>query len=182
MAQMVRGTVYKRCGCRDSATGKRKVPTCDQLPRHGHGSWYLSLEMPVGMAGERRRPRLGGHRSRHQAELALRRLQTHHVRPRVRRGGPLGAGCGTGWLIACRCVPPIRFHDLRHGAATLAQPELPDPPLPGPAGTARVLAVGADLKAIQDMPATPASCSPPTPTPVCCPKSHARPRRASPPW
>jgi hypothetical protein len=76
MAQMVRGTVYKRCGCRDSATGKRKVPTCDQLPRPGHGSWYLSLEMPVGMAGERRRPRLGGHRSRHQAELALRRLQT----------------------------------------------------------------------------------------------------------
>ena len=71
-----RGTVYKRCGCRDSVTGKRKGPTCDLLPRPGHGSWYVSLEMPVGLAGERRRLRLGGHRSRQHAEVALRALQT----------------------------------------------------------------------------------------------------------
>lgn len=73
---MWRGTVYKRCGCRDSVTGKRKGPACDQLPRPGHGSWYVSLEMPVGAAGERRRLRLGGHRSRQHAEVALRVLQT----------------------------------------------------------------------------------------------------------
>ncbi len=76
MAHVVRGTVYKRCGCRDSVTGKRKGPGCELLPRPGHGSWYLSLEMPVGVAGERRRLRLGGHRSRQHAERALRALQT----------------------------------------------------------------------------------------------------------
>jgi integrase len=68
--------VYKRCGCRDSVTGKRKGPACDQLSRPGHGSWYVSLEMPLGVAGERRRIRIGGHRSRQQAVLALRALQT----------------------------------------------------------------------------------------------------------
>lgn len=73
---VVRGTVYKRCGCRDSVTGKRKGPGCDQLPRPGHGSWYVSLEMPAGVVGERRRLRLGSHRSRQHAELALRALQT----------------------------------------------------------------------------------------------------------
>lgn len=71
-----RGNVYKRCGCRDAATGKRKGGGCDLLRRPGHGSWYLSLEVPAGAAGQRRRLRLGGHRSRRQAEAALRVLQT----------------------------------------------------------------------------------------------------------
>lgn len=71
-----RGNVYKRCGCRDAATGKRKGQGCDLLRRPLHGSWYLSLEVPAGPAGERRRIRLGGHRSRRQAEAALRVLQT----------------------------------------------------------------------------------------------------------
>lgn len=76
MARGRRGNVYKRCGCRDAATGKRKGPGCDLLRRPLHGSWYLSLEVPAGAAGERRRIRLGGHRSRRQAEAALRVLQT----------------------------------------------------------------------------------------------------------
>jgi len=76
MARGRRGHVYKRCGCRDAATGKRKGPGCDLLRRPLHGSWYLSLEVPAGAAGERRRIRLGGHRSRRQAEAALRMLQT----------------------------------------------------------------------------------------------------------
>ncbi len=75
MARGAQGSVYKRCGCRDAATGRRKGPGCDLLRRPGHGSWYLSLEIPAGAAGERRRLRLGGHRSRRQAETALRVLQ-----------------------------------------------------------------------------------------------------------
>lgn len=76
MAGSRRGTVYKRCGCRDAATGKRKGPRCNLLGRPGHGSWYLTLEIPAGAGGERRRIRLGGHRSRRQAEAALQVLQT----------------------------------------------------------------------------------------------------------
>jgi integrase len=75
MAGRARGSVYKRCGCRDAATGKRKGPACALLRQTGHGSWYLTLEFPAGLNGERGRLRLGGHRSRRQAESALRVLQ-----------------------------------------------------------------------------------------------------------
>ena len=86
MERRGQGSVYKRCGCRDAATGRRKGPGCDLLRRPGHGSWYLSLEIPAGAAGERRRLRLGGHRSRRQAEMALRVLQA-----------PCSAGGTSAW-------------------------------------------------------------------------------------
>jgi integrase len=49
-------------------------------------------------------------------------------------------------------LPPIRLHDLRHGAATLA------------------LASHTDLKSFSRCSATPASSPPPTPTPASCPR------------
>ena len=64
MAHGAHGSVYKRCGCRDAVTGKRKGPRCELLRRAGHGSWYLTLEVPPGAVGERRRLRVGGHHSR----------------------------------------------------------------------------------------------------------------------
>lgn len=45
---------------------------------------------------------------------------------------------------------PVRFHDLRHGAASLS------------------LAAGNDLKTVQALLGTTASCGPPTRTPACC--------------
>jgi hypothetical protein len=71
MTRGAHGSVYKRCGCRDAVTGKRKGPRCELLRRAGHGSWYLTLEVPPGSVGERRRLRVGGHHSRRQAEKAL---------------------------------------------------------------------------------------------------------------
>ena len=41
--------------------------------RPGHGSWYLSLELPAGLDRHRRRIRRGGFRTRKAAEKALAR-------------------------------------------------------------------------------------------------------------
>jgi hypothetical protein len=61
-------------------------------------------------------------------------------------------------------LPPIRLHDLRHGAASLS------------------LAAGNDLKVSRPCSATPASCSPPIPTPVSCPPSPTSRPKPPPVW
>jgi hypothetical protein len=69
------GSVYKRCGCRDQASGAPLGRRChSHLARRGHGSWYLSVELSAGPSGQRRRFRQGGYRSRAAAEDALRQL------------------------------------------------------------------------------------------------------------
>jgi integrase-like protein len=59
-------------------------------------------------------------------------------------------------------LPPIRLHDLRHGAATIA------------------LAPRTDLKVIQQMLAIPASSPPPTPIPASCQRPPTGPPRPPP--
>lgn len=76
---------------------------------------------------------LRAHRDRQRAELGDRPDGFVFTRP---DGRPYSLGYLThhfSRLVADLQLPPIRLHDLRHGAATLA------------------LASGADLKAIQDM-------------------------------
>ncbi|HTX85787.1 MAG TPA: site-specific integrase [Streptosporangiaceae bacterium] len=48
---------------------------CPLRGEEGHGSWYLSLELPAAPDGRRRRIRRGGFPSRDSAETALARLQ-----------------------------------------------------------------------------------------------------------
>jgi integrase len=69
------GSVYSWCGCRDAATGGRMGTRCPQRGHRGHGSWYLSLELPAGPDGTRRRIRRGGFPTRKAAEKALARLR-----------------------------------------------------------------------------------------------------------
>jgi hypothetical protein len=55
--------------------GRRLGARCPQRGQDGHGSWYLSLELPAGPDGRRRRIRHGGFPSKIGAEQALARLR-----------------------------------------------------------------------------------------------------------
>ena len=70
-----RGSVYSWCGCRDPVSGGRLGSRCPQRGKPGHGSWYLSLELPARLDGHRRRIRRGGFLTRKAAEKALVRLR-----------------------------------------------------------------------------------------------------------
>ncbi|MFC5109054.1 tyrosine-type recombinase/integrase [Kibdelosporangium philippinense] len=50
--------------------GRRLLGRCPRLGERGHGSWYFSLELPVGRDGGRQRVRRGGFRTRAAAEQA----------------------------------------------------------------------------------------------------------------
>lgn len=69
------GSVYAWCGCREQVTGRRLGARCPQRGSEGHGSWYLSLELPPGPDARRRRIRRGGFSARADAQRALARLQ-----------------------------------------------------------------------------------------------------------
>lgn len=68
------GCVYSWCGCREPGSDRRMGARCPLRGEEGHGSWYLSLELPAGLDG-RRRIRRGGFPSRDSAQTALARLQ-----------------------------------------------------------------------------------------------------------
>ena len=74
----VPGRVYKRCGCLNPGTRRRWGSHCPQLTRTGHGSWYLTVELPTGPSGARRQLRRGGYRTRTEVERALTALRQPH--------------------------------------------------------------------------------------------------------
>jgi integrase len=61
--------VYKRCGCRDSASGRRLEASCPRLAEHNHGSWYFHCSVTT-VWGRRERIRRGGYATRRQAAAA----------------------------------------------------------------------------------------------------------------
>jgi hypothetical protein len=68
----VQGSTYKRCACRDPATGRQLGGACPRLRQTGHGTWYLQLRLP-----DRSSPfRLGGYNTRAAAEAALTRIRS----------------------------------------------------------------------------------------------------------
>jgi integrase len=66
----VKGSVYKRCGCRDE-NGAKLQGDCPRLRSTRHGTWYYQAELPPGPDGRRRRSRQGGFATRREAEAAL---------------------------------------------------------------------------------------------------------------
>jgi integrase len=72
----MKGSTYKRCGCRD-AQDKRLGSQCPKLRRGGggwnptHGVWHYQIELPARANGTRRPLRTGGYRSQNDAEADL---------------------------------------------------------------------------------------------------------------
>lgn len=62
--------VFKRCECRDPATGRLLGVRCPLLARRTHGSWSFRLELPRLRDGKRRQLRRGGFASRKAAVAA----------------------------------------------------------------------------------------------------------------
>jgi hypothetical protein len=69
------GHVYSWCGCREPGSDRRMGTRCPLRGQGGHGSWYLSLELPPAPDGHRRRIRRGGFPAQESAEAALDRLR-----------------------------------------------------------------------------------------------------------
>ncbi|WP_431991975.1 tyrosine-type recombinase/integrase [Streptomyces albogriseolus] len=86
---MFKGSVYRRCGCKEPVTGEDGAPVldakgrpktrelgaeCPDLGKRDHGSWYYYVELPPGPRGERRRPRRGGFLTKKKAEEAAQEI------------------------------------------------------------------------------------------------------------
>lgn len=107
------GSVYSWCGCREPDSGRRLGARCPQRGRDGHGSWYLSLELPAGPDGRRSRIRRGGFPDRAAAEQALTRLRMPV--PGGDGGPPMTVGQWLERWLAARSAP--RLSTLRGYAA-----------------------------------------------------------------
>jgi hypothetical protein len=63
------GQVFKRCGCRHTATGRPMDGSCPRLAERDHGSWYFDCAVP-SPTGRRERVRRGGYATRRDAAAA----------------------------------------------------------------------------------------------------------------
>jgi hypothetical protein len=89
-------SVYRRCGCTDSATGRRYGDNCPRLATDlGHGSWYFS----VRLGGQR--VRRGGFRTAQDAEQARQDLVGQAPEPASDAGLTVGV-----WLDTWVAMPP----------------------------------------------------------------------------
>ena len=77
---MDRGSVYRRCGCRDKATGRLLGARCPGLRSREHGSWYFSADLPSA-TGEPHRVRRGGFATQDAASAALEALASPAAGP-----------------------------------------------------------------------------------------------------
>jgi integrase len=106
---MSEGSVYSWCGCRDERTGRRLGARCPHRGEPGHGSWYLSVELPPGPGGDRRRIRRGGFAAQAEARAAMEQLLVPP--PGQAAGGPLTTGQWLRHWIAGRATP--RYSTVR---------------------------------------------------------------------
>ncbi|GGS97493.1 site-specific integrase [Planobispora rosea] len=67
----MKGSTYKRCGCRNPVTGRQYRPSCPKLKKKDHGSWWGRYDLPRGADGKRRQEKIGPYATRAEAEAAL---------------------------------------------------------------------------------------------------------------
>ena len=102
-----RGSVYRRCGCRDTATRKQLGLRCPGLADPGHGSCYLAVDLPGPADGcPRDRVRRGGYPTRTAATRALAELRQPDPRNLLDPTMSTGAWPHT-WLASRISLAPI---------------------------------------------------------------------------
>ena len=99
----MKGSTYKRCGCRDTTTGRRLGQSCPKLRRpdggwsRTHGQWHWQIELPARADGSRRPLRRGSYAT--QADADSRPRPHPHRARRPRRHRPAHAITKIGDLI-----------------------------------------------------------------------------------
>ncbi|MEV0136424.1 site-specific integrase [Dactylosporangium sp. NPDC050688] len=77
----MRGSTFKRCGCRTSDGRRRLGQSCPQLRRpdgnwsRNHGQWHLQIELPARTDGTRRPLRHGGYPTQAAADDVLNQIR-----------------------------------------------------------------------------------------------------------
>ncbi|MEV4753634.1 tyrosine-type recombinase/integrase [Micromonospora sp. NPDC049559] len=77
----MKGSTFKRCGCRDTTSGRRLGRSCPQLRRPGggwsrnHGQWHWQIELPARADGNRRPLRHGPYTTQADADAVLDRIR-----------------------------------------------------------------------------------------------------------
>jgi integrase len=75
--RQLRGSTFKRCGCRNPETGKKypvgKCPRLSSSKRadRDHGSWWGRYDVPRGSSNKRRQPIIGPYKTQKEAEEAI---------------------------------------------------------------------------------------------------------------
>lgn len=88
----MRGSVYRRCGCRD-ANGRQLGRACPKLGNKRHGSWAYVVDVGE-VEGKRQQRKCGGFATKAEAEQAMRQ-----VLGKAARGVSLDDRATTGeWL------------------------------------------------------------------------------------
>jgi integrase len=105
-----RGSIYRRCGCREVASGRQFGPRCPKLDDPDHGTWYLAVDVP-GFADScaRHRVRRGGYPTREAAKQSLAELRRPDLRAGVDPSISTGAWLRT-WLASRISLAPISAH------------------------------------------------------------------------
>ncbi len=67
----MKGSVYRRCGCRDPETRRPLGQKCLDLKKRGHGGWYFRYDAPALPGQTRRRPEYGPFETKKRAEEEL---------------------------------------------------------------------------------------------------------------
>src|SRR5260370_42151495 len=78
----MRGSVLKRCNCRNPETGRQYGKSCPKLRQKNHGAWWYRYEGPKNPDGKRRQPWVGPFRTKDDAESAAHDELTRFERDR----------------------------------------------------------------------------------------------------
>lgn len=125
----MKGTTFKRCGCRNPETGKKypigKCPRLrsDKRADRGHGSWWGRYDVPRGPGGRRRQRIIGPYKTETDAEDAVAAQitavgNTGHVQDRELKVGEYL----TRWLAGKRRLKASTFNSYQEAVELYFRP------------------------------------------------------------